>query len=131
MNVLIIGGGGREHALAWRLSVSPSVGEVLTAPGNPGIAQAADLLPLAVDDLPALAEAASDLRIDLTVVGPELPLALGIGANAAIFSVLDAVVLSPLRFPEPERLIRIYEADSQSSAAGIGYHTVPDFLDFS
>ncbi|MEK6253399.1 MAG: ABC transporter permease [Gemmatimonadales bacterium] len=58
-----------------------------------------------------------------------LTLTLGIGANAAIFSVLDAVVLSPLRFPEPERLIRIYEADSQSSAAGIGYHTVPDFLD--
>lgn len=58
-----------------------------------------------------------------------LTLTLGIGANAAIFSVLDAVVLSPLRFPEPERLIRVYEADSESSAAGIGYHTVPDFLD--
>ncbi|MCL7970875.1 MAG: ABC transporter permease, partial [marine benthic group bacterium] len=59
-----------------------------------------------------------------------LTLTLGIGANAAIFSVLDAVVLSPLRFPEPERLIRIYEADRESSAeTGIGYHTVPDFLD--
>ena len=58
-----------------------------------------------------------------------LTLTLGIGANAAIFSVLDAVVLSPLRFPEPERLIRIYEADAQSSAAGIGYLTVPGFLD--
>jgi len=52
---------------------------VFAAPGNPGIAQAADILPLAVDDIPALAEAAADLRIDLTVVGPELPLALGIG----------------------------------------------------
>jgi predicted permease len=58
-----------------------------------------------------------------------LTLALGIGANAAIFSVMDAVVLSPLRFPEPERLIRIYEADTESSVAGIGYHTVPGFLD--
>ncbi len=58
-----------------------------------------------------------------------LTLTLGIGANAAIFSVLDAVVLSPLRFPEPERLIRIYEADAQSSSAGIGFHTVPGFLD--
>lgn len=58
-----------------------------------------------------------------------LTLSLGIGANAAIFSVLDAVVLSPLRFPEPERLVRIYEADSESSVPGIGYHTVPDFLD--
>jgi len=58
-----------------------------------------------------------------------LTLTLGIGANAAIFSVLDAVVLSPLRFPEPDRLIRTYEADRESSEAGIGYHTVPDFLD--
>lgn len=53
--------------------------EVFAAPGNPGIAQAADILPVSVDDLPSVAEAASDLRIDLTVVGPELPLALGIG----------------------------------------------------
>jgi predicted permease len=58
-----------------------------------------------------------------------LTLTLGIGANAAIFSVLDAVVLSPLRYPEPERLIRVYEADAESFEAGIGYHTVPDFLD--
>ena len=58
-----------------------------------------------------------------------LTLTLGIGANAAIFSVLDAVVLSPLRYPEPERLIRVYEADTESFAAVIGYHTVPDFLD--
>ncbi len=58
-----------------------------------------------------------------------LTLSLGIGANAAIFSVLDAVVLSPLRFPEPERLIRIYEADSENPEFSFGYHTVPDFLD--
>jgi phosphoribosylamine--glycine ligase len=54
------------------------VTEVFAAPGNPGIAQAADILPVSVDDLPSVAEAASDLRIDLTVVGPELPLALGV-----------------------------------------------------
>jgi putative ABC transport system permease protein len=58
-----------------------------------------------------------------------LTLTLGIGANAAVFSVLDAVVLSPLRYPEPERLIRVYEADTESLEVGIGYHTVPDFLD--
>lgn len=56
---------------------------MFAAPGNPGIAEAADLLPLAADDLPALAEAVSDLRIDLTVVGPEVPLALGIGDEFA------------------------------------------------
>ncbi|MCK5448593.1 MAG: ABC transporter permease, partial [Gemmatimonadetes bacterium] len=60
-----------------------------------------------------------------------LTLTLGIGANAAIFSVLDAVVLSPLRFPESERLIRIYEASSNNPDRGFSdsYHTVPGFLD--
>ncbi|RLE26040.1 MAG: phosphoribosylamine--glycine ligase [Acidobacteria bacterium] len=79
MRVLVIGSGAREHAIVHALRRSPEVSEVFAAPGNPGIAQAADILPLAVDDIPSLAEAAADLRIDLTVVGPELPLALGIG----------------------------------------------------
>ncbi len=79
MRVLVVGSGAREHAIVHALRRSPEVSEVFAAPGNPGIAQAADLLPVPVDDVPALAEAAADLRIDLTVVGPELPLALGIG----------------------------------------------------
>ncbi len=83
MRVLVLGSGAREHAIVHALRRSAGVEEVYAAPGNPGIAQAADLLPLAADDLPALAEAASDLRIDLTVVGPELPLALGIGDEFA------------------------------------------------
>jgi phosphoribosylamine--glycine ligase len=83
VRVLVLGSGGREHAIVHALRRSPEVKEVFAAPGNPGIAQAADLLPLAADDLPALAEAASDLRIDLTVVGPEVPLALGIADEFA------------------------------------------------
>lgn len=79
MRVLVIGSGAREHAIVHALRRSPEVSEVFAAPGNPGIGKAADLLPLAADDIQALAEAAADLRIDLTVVGPELPLALGIG----------------------------------------------------
>jgi len=79
MRVLVIGSGAREHALVHALRRSPGVGDIYAVPGNAGIAQAADLLPLSGDDLPGLAEAACDLRIDLTVVGPELPLALGIG----------------------------------------------------
>jgi len=78
MKTLVIGSGAREHAIVHALRRSPSVTEIYAAPGNPGIAEAADVLPIAVDDIPALAEAAEDLRIDLTVVGPELPLALGI-----------------------------------------------------
>jgi len=83
MRVLVLGSGGREHAIVHALRRSPSVGEIFAAPGSPGIAQTADLLPLSVDDLPGIAEAASDLKIDLTVVGPELPLALGIGDEFA------------------------------------------------
>lgn len=78
MRVLVVGSGAREHAIVHALRRSPEVSEVFAAPGNPGIAQAADLLPVAVDNVVGLAEAATDLKIDLTVVGPELPLALGI-----------------------------------------------------
>lgn len=78
MNILVIGSGGREHALAWRIRQSPRVQRVYAAPGNAGIAEVADLVPLAVDDIAGLVRFAFDARIDLTVVGPELPLTLGI-----------------------------------------------------
>jgi len=78
MNVLVIGSGGREHALAWRIRQSPRVTRVFAAPGNAGIAEIADLVPLAADDIGGLAAFAQQQRIDLTVVGPELPLTLGI-----------------------------------------------------
>ncbi len=78
MNILVIGSGGREHALAWKIRRSPRVRRVFCAPGNAGIADVAELVPLAADDVPGLARFARDERIDLTVVGPELPLTLGI-----------------------------------------------------
>ena len=78
MKVLVIGGGGREHALVWKLSQSPRVKEVLCAPGNGGISQSARCLDIAADDLEGLVRFSKDRNIDLTVVGPELPLTLGI-----------------------------------------------------
>jgi phosphoribosylamine--glycine ligase len=78
MKVLVIGGGGREHALVWKIAQSPLVSKVFCAPGNPGIGQLAVNVPLKVDDLDGLLEFARTHRIDLTVVGPELPLSLGI-----------------------------------------------------
>lgn len=78
MKVLVIGSGGREHALCWKLRQSPLVDELYCAPGNPGIAQVADVVPIPSDEIHQLANFASDLKIDLTVVGPELPLTLGI-----------------------------------------------------
>ena len=78
MKVLVVGGGGREHALVWKIAQSPLVSKVFCAPGNPGIGQLAVNVPLKVDDLDGLLAFAQTHRIDLTVVGPELPLSLGI-----------------------------------------------------
>ncbi|HEX7190473.1 MAG TPA: phosphoribosylamine--glycine ligase [Thermoanaerobaculia bacterium] len=78
MRVLVVGQGGREHALCWKLKQSPLVKEIYAAPGNAGIAQVADCVPIGVADIIELADFAEKLKIDLTVVGPELPLTLGI-----------------------------------------------------
>jgi phosphoribosylamine--glycine ligase len=78
MRVLVVGGGGREHALVWKISQSPRVEEVFCAPGNGGIAQIARCPAIAADDLEGLARFCTDEKIDLTVVGPELPLTMGI-----------------------------------------------------
>ncbi len=78
MKVLVVGGGGREHALCWKLRQSPLLRELYCAPGNPGIGEIADLVPTAADEVTRLADFAAELKIDLTVVGPELPLTLGL-----------------------------------------------------
>ncbi|MFO0581754.1 MAG: phosphoribosylamine--glycine ligase [Anaeromyxobacter sp.] len=78
MRVLVVGSGGREHALAWKISRSPLVRELFAAPGNPGIAKVATRVPIPADDVERLAAFARDERIDLVVVGPEGPLVLGL-----------------------------------------------------
>ncbi|NMC75632.1 MAG: phosphoribosylamine--glycine ligase [Geobacteraceae bacterium] len=78
MKVLVIGSGGREHALVWKIAQSPLVKKVYCAPGNPGIGRLAENVALKVDDLNGLLEFAKREQIGLTVVGPELPLSLGI-----------------------------------------------------
>jgi phosphoribosylamine--glycine ligase len=78
MKVLVIGSGGREHALAWKLKQSPRVAQVFCAPGNPGTAAIASNVAIKPDDLPRLADFAEQEGIGLTVVGPEVPLVLGI-----------------------------------------------------
>ena len=78
MKVLLIGGGGREHALAWKLRQSPRVERLVCVPGNGGIAEDAECVGVDVKSTEALVRFASEMRPDLTVVGPELPLTLGI-----------------------------------------------------
>ena len=78
MNVLLVGNGAREHAIAWKLSQSPMVGLLFVAPGNAGTYSVARNVPIGAEDIPALLDFACDNAIDLTVVGPEAPLAEGI-----------------------------------------------------
>ena len=78
MRVLLVGAGGREHALAWSLSRSGSLTELHAAPGNPGVAALAHCHPVRADDHSALVSLARELRIDLVVVGPEAPLVAGL-----------------------------------------------------
>ncbi len=78
MRVLVVGGGGREHGLVWKLRQSPRVTQVFAAPGNAGIAELAECVDLGASEVRRLAEFASAKAVDLTIVGPELPLTLGI-----------------------------------------------------
>src|SRR5499433_2786259 len=78
MKILVIGSGGREHALVWKIGQSPKAGKVYCAPGSAGIAQLAEPVAIGPEQIEKLAEFAEKEKIDLTVVGPELPLTLGI-----------------------------------------------------
>jgi len=78
MKVLIVGGGGREHAIAWKLARSPKRPELYCAPGNAGIAREAECIPVKAEDIDGICSFASSEKIDLAVIGPEVPLAMGI-----------------------------------------------------
>ena len=78
MKVLLIGGGGREHALAWRIKLDAPNVELIAAPGNPGIASLARCVKVAANDVERLLQLAREESVTLTIVGPEAPLAAGI-----------------------------------------------------
>ena len=83
MKVLVVGNGGREHALVWKIRQSPLVGDVFCAPGNAGIAGLADCVPIDTSNIVEVADFAQTVKADLTVVGPELPMVLGIADEFA------------------------------------------------
>jgi phosphoribosylamine---glycine ligase len=116
VKVLVIGGGGREHALAWKLSRDRSVGEVVAAPGNPGIAQHARLAEADLSDPLALAALAERERVDLAVVGPELPLSRG---------VVDAFAARSLRILGPTQAAARLESSKSFAKAFMARHGVP------
>ena len=78
MNILVVGSGGREHALCWKLAQSPKCTKLYCAPGNGGISQVAELVDIKAEDISGLLKFAKEKKIDLTVVGPEIPLVAGI-----------------------------------------------------
>jgi phosphoribosylamine--glycine ligase len=89
MNVLLIGSGGREHALAWKLAQSPKLDRLYAAPGNPGIAEEAEIAPIDVTDHAQVVSFCRDNKVELVVIGPEAPLVDGLGNSlrAAGFAV--------------------------------------------
>jgi phosphoribosylamine--glycine ligase len=78
MRILVVGSGGREHALCWSIAASPLCDKLFCAPGNAGIAQEAECVAIAIDDVAGIVDFAKRERIDFVIVGPELPLVLGL-----------------------------------------------------
>jgi len=118
MNILIIGSGGREHALAWKTAQSPDVETVFVAPGNAGTAgeQSVKNVEIAVDNIPELIKFASDNTIALTIVGPEVPLVAGI---------VDAFSGAGLRCFGPSKLAAQLEGSKAFSKDFLARHNIP------
>ena len=116
MKVLIFGSGGREHALAWAAAKSPRVTELVCAPGNGGMAALARLVPVALSDLDALIAVAAQEQPDLTIVGPELPLSLGL---------VDALEARGLRVFGPTKAAAMLETSKSFAKRFLQRHNIP------
>ncbi len=118
MKILIVGGGGREHALAWKCAQSDKVTDVFVAPGNAGTAREAKVtnIPVSAEDLPGLKSFALDNRIDLTIVGPEAPLCAGI---------VDEFEAADLKCFGPNRSAAILEGSKTFAKNFMSRHGIP------
>ncbi|MCB9832886.1 MAG: phosphoribosylamine--glycine ligase [Planctomycetes bacterium] len=116
MKILVVGGGGREHALVWRLKQSPSEPEVICAPGNAGIAREVPCFDVAATDLESLAELARKQKVDLTVVGPEAPLCAGI---------VDLFQARGLKIFGPSKAAALLEGDKAFAKEIMSRHSIP------
>jgi phosphoribosylamine---glycine ligase len=118
MKVLIIGGGGREHALAWKCASSPRVSEVLVAPGNAGTASEPKVrnVPVSAEDVPGLVALARSEHIDLTIIGPEAPLVAG---------VVDEFIAAGLKCFGPQRAPAQLEGSKAFTKEFLRRHGIP------
>ncbi|HSD25843.1 MAG TPA: phosphoribosylamine--glycine ligase [Vicinamibacteria bacterium] len=116
MKILLVGNGGREHALAWKMRQSPLANELYCAPGNAGIAEIADCVPIDAHNIVEVADFAQTIKADLTVVGPELPMVLGIG---------DEFVRRGLRIFCPSRGAAEIEGSKAFAREFMARHKIP------
>lgn len=116
MRVLLIGSGGREHALAWGLSRSPQLKKLFVTPGNAGTAQLGDNVPIKAEEVERLVQFARAEKIDLTVVGPEQPIARGI---------YDAFTAADLKIAAPSRRAAFLEASKAEAKAFMQKYKIP------
>src|SRR5262247_1054537 len=124
MKVLVIGSGGREHALVWKLAQSPLLSRLYCAPGNAGTAEQAENVPIRADDIASLLAFSRDAGIDFTVVGPEYPLALGIVDR---FRQAEQAIFGPTRQATAIESSKVF---AKSLMAKYGIYTAP-FQTFS
>lgn len=126
MRALIIGGGGREHALAWKFGQEDPASDLLAAPGNPGIAELAECVAISPTDITALADLARQRDVDLTIVGPEAPLAAGIVDH---FRTQGLPIFGPTRAAAEIETSKAFAKqlmlDDGIPTAGAEMHTVP------
>jgi phosphoribosylamine--glycine ligase len=124
MEILVIGSGGREHALCWKLAQSPKVTKIYCAPGNPGTAQVAENVNIAAEDILGLKDFALNNKIDLTIVGPEAPLVLGI---------IDEFESHGLKIFGPSKQAALIEGSKVFAKRLMKKYSIPtaDFLTFT
>ena len=116
MKILVVGGGGREHAIVWKLAQSPLADEIYCAPGNAGIAHLADCVNIPAEDVDALLDFAQAENIDLTVVGPEAPLSLGI---------VDKFMAAGLRIFGPSQSAALIEGSKELAKQIMAKYGIP------
>ena len=116
MKILVVGSGGREHTLVWKIAQSPKVQKIYAAPGNAGIAMHAECIPVKADEIKKLASFARSKEIDLTLVGPELPLTLGI---------VDEFKRYGLSICGPDKNAAVIEGSKQFAKDLMKKHNVP------
>ncbi len=133
MKVLVIGGGGREHALVWKIKQSPLVRKIYCAPGNAGIAQLAECPPLQAEDVDGLLQFAMQTKIDLTVVGPEGPLSMGIvdrfqDAGLRIFGADRKAAVIEASKSFAKQLMQKYGVPTATGAAFTSYRQAEAYI---